>query len=238
MTSTEKSIFYQEIPKMMQHFPHMYILNQQQEQMQRNHEQQQKASSMMSPEMNNFINRLETINKLVEQRNVNSWTSQERESFYDNFSSNPLLEKIDSLSIVGTGMEAVSNLLSKFTDLNDEDMTDLLTIQAVVIEDMKVKGLLAQKFQKTQEIFLKAAKENNELEMGSSNNKIVRLLATLGQLTMAIVNSGRGQTNMDHNHGSHDHTHGHGHTHDEHCSHGNVQKAPDVSTGKADKMVR
>jgi type I site-specific restriction endonuclease len=214
----------------------MFFIGQQQRAMQLQQQQQMQRQA----EVNNVFSSEESMQKVkalltrisasVEKSSsfgVDKWTAEERESYFERFNNHPVLE---TMSKAG---EDANSRISKLFELSDADLDDIMRMQMVMVEDMKVQGTIAKRIREAQvAMWSAAAKAKRDgvevsavLDEVSPIQRIGGLMASLGSLT----NYGRQMEMPSHGHGDDGHV----------CSmHPGRQQAPDVSSGKADRMER
>lgn len=178
-------------------------------------------SSEAKDKMQAFGTRMQETKYLVEQK-IGGWDAAQRQQFYNDFSTNRL---VDELNALGTDPLA---RLNKFMTLGQEDLVNLMTLQACVALDMRER-------------------QSQNMPPPESGGVLGGLLSALGSF------AGFGGSNHSHSHHHqqqhdyyphhHDHSHSHGHHHDHghSCpihSNSSQQQKVDISTGKSDVMDR
>lgn len=215
----------------------MYFIAQQQRAMQMQQQQhmqrQAEVSNVFSSEesmqkVKGLLTKMSSSLQKVSSIGIDKWTAEQREAYFDKFNSHPVL---DMMSKAG---EDANERITKLFDLTEDDLDDILKMQMVMMEDMKAQGSIAKRIREAQAAMWSAAAQakrdgvevSSIMQEVSSIQRIGGLMASLGSLT----NYGRKMDFHDHNHG-----HSDGHV----CSmHPGSQIAPDVSSGKVDRMER
>lgn len=227
-TDAERDAFYAEIPRFMHHVPYMYA---QQKQMQMQAEMQNQQA-MMADQLQSLkgdpsnLAKMEEFSKRVKQAQdkvageVRSWGGDRREDYYKCFQSESLL-----LDIVNAGASLPARL-AKFSSLTQAEIEKMMTLSAVINEDVRAGGKLIQ-------IMSKGGIIQNVLQSWAT---IVRS----GMQSLQSAGVSMGGNSMDHSHGAHGPPGDNGHVHGPNCSHNTMDHnhVPDVSTGIAATMER
>ena len=221
-TEVQREEFYKEIPIFMHHVPYMHAAQKSME-MQRD---MQRQATQMSGQLEELKSQPGNVIKMIEfskrakmagdavTGQVATWDAKRREEFWDNFNNNDSL----MLDIINSGA-SLSARLAKFSQLTQDEIERMMTLTAVLAEDMRARGKIMQ-----------------ELSKGSIVQSLLQswaaIVRTGAQLQQASIHSGT----MDHNH-SHAEQ---GHVHGPNCSHdhGSAHALMDVTSGKTAEMER
>ena len=246
MNDVEKDDFLDEVPIYMRDVPHIYFIQKQRIMEQQAQQQQQQAVDQMkqSPELmalqtklleflntddghdkvTNLTKRLSN-NKEVVQNRVSKWTDEERTSYFEKFSKLSFIEDIKN-----AGGDMVQRI-ETFTALSDNDIEGILTMQCTFNSDARAGGSLLTKLRSEENPSSEVAGVSNVMQSIGAIHRMSSL--PKGQkLEMPPQVKGGGHTH-DHNH-DHGHSHDHGHA----CNHAGDAKAPDVTSGRVDKIER
>lgn len=152
MSEAEKKAFYANIPTLMHSMPHIYVLQQKQQQMHQQHghnhnhghSQHEVAAMLRNEETQKQVEalgrRMESLKPTVEST-VRGFTTADRNAYYAKMEATPLLNTL---------LESSTNpiqRLQRFMALDDEDLQSIMTLQAVLVEDVKLGGELSKKLQ-------------------------------------------------------------------------------------------
>lgn len=236
MSESEREKYYEGIPVMMRHFPHLYFMQHQQQQQATAGRVTQGMAFLQTPEGMEMIqglwSRLPSLQKQVEEMAISNWTEDQRNEFFDEMGKKEFLQKLQE-----TGVDASARIRA-FCELSDDDLMSVLTMQSVFLEDQKGQGPIAKAIHQAQMAMWQAAAQANkkggdvetaskvahEESSRSASGQIGSMLATLGSLN----NFGRSMTARP------------SHGHEDGCPHcqGHSTESVDVATGKSDKMDR
>ncbi len=228
-------MFYSQIPPLMQHFPHIFVMQQrmQQQQMQQQMYQQQMAAQsssaaksgevealkqsgvfglLASPEGRTKVQELAGRVQSSKQRmeaEVPSWSAEKKVQYFESFAEHPALVKLGE-----SGADAGAKIQT-FLEMSEGDLDEMMSLLLVVADNGDLM-----------------ATADSDQSGNSSALKVV--LATMGSLSK-FNKFGPPVHVPDPNRG-HDHNHVHGPA----CSHHQALKsnAKDVSHGVADSMDR
>lgn len=231
----EKEEFYKQVPPLMHHFPHMYIM--QQRIAQHSHMQQQvppevrakeiealKKSGilnlMSSPEgrakIQNFALRVQNSKDLAAHE-IQGWDQEKELSYFNSFLDHPLLQTLS--------LEDPLAKMNALMELTDSDLQDAMKA-ALLLSKEGSDGLLTK------------LKEDTSSSSSSREEVVKSLHVTLSSL----ANLKARNPNQGHDH-SHNHDHGHNHSHSHGHDHQGYNRGwdplkPDVSHSSGNKMER
>ena len=235
---------------MMQHTPHLFVMHQQQmlmrqQQQQHNHSHSHGHnhdhshgvnSPYIPPELSSAVSqllsnpeakeKLQTLAVKIESQKSNiksevqNWDEMKRKEYFENTLNIPLLESFSSMGDNPLGR------MERLMNMNEEEMTALITLQTVLEYDRLQGGKLSDQF-----LQMNTRDSNNSSQIGTnanvkSANTVWGLMSALGSSTMA------GSTSMPPIQHSHIHDHAHGQS----CNAHHIQ--PALTPGQSDKMER
>jgi len=214
MTDEERAAFYADIPPFMHHVPYLWAV--QKQQMVMNEMKNQQASlndqlvrMMADPgavaKVVDFAVRVKTMQDEV-VREVAGWELARRSAFFADFQEDPIL-----LEIVNSGSSLAARL-NKFADMSVPDLTKMVTLAAVINEDVRARGQFLQTMAK-----------------GGVLQSVIATWSTIVRAGFKVLSEsdgsvfGFGPRNQqpgvgigDHGHGMHG---GDGHVHGPNCNH-------------------
>lgn len=242
MTVQEKKDFLDEVPVYMHAVPHIYfcqkqrMINHQNRQRQENMDaqmanpevraQQERMLAYMNTDAGQdkifgIVKRITDNQQSVEEK-VRSWNAAKRVEFFESFSQHDYLGEL---------IEAGPDTLKRIDIVDgfaETDMDSLLTMQAVFAADARDGGALIAKLRQDPSV----------VGVGTAMQTLGLMHKLSGFEKGAKFEVDNKPRSHDHSHG-HDHGHAQEHVHGPNCKHGPVKdKAPDVSTGKADTIER
>ena len=236
MEEDEVEEWFKQIPPFLRYTPHIYVSHQQQKSMMEQQRMQQQrmqhpGNGMDKAQAQDIMKLLssaegrEKLKKLkVRMNNVRvdvttelkTWNVDKKKFFIEAFNNSSALEEMIS-------NDGVSNRMTAMVDMSDQDLSDIMTFEALAKEDAETNGSLGLK-----SIF----KQKNSQDISS----------VFSALNMGGA-GGMGHNHSHHHHGHggyhHSHSHGgHGHSHNHGPGSGQRVAARDVSSGVATKMER
>ncbi len=223
-TEEEKQGFYQSIPPLMHHFPHMHVFQQriaQQQmmmQMQNSGDRAKEIEALKQSGILNLVSSPEGREKLVSlatrvqkskaanEEQIKSWSDDQKREFLENF------HEQDFVDILANAGEDPLSRIAAFIEMPDNALEDAVKLQVVVASDSK---------------YIKQIREPesapSNLKSASMLNIVFTTMSALSSTNMRMMTSG----------GGHHHQAGHA------CEvHSGRPNQPDVSMGKSDKMDR
>ena len=250
LSPKEKAEYLEEVPPYMRGVPHIYFI--QKQRMQWEQQQQQNSQMASNPElMKHQENLLEflntdsghdTVTGLVRKMNdtkkateskVQAWSPEERAAYFQEFQSKDFIMEIAKCG--GNMVERIQ----KFEAMSAADLDAIVMMQQTFNADARSGGELLAK--------LRSATPTDSMGGVSNIMQSVGALSRMAALPkggklemppaakhMAGASQGGGGNTHDHSH-DHGHSHEHGHA----CGHSShSDKAPDVTSGKADTIER
>ena len=182
--------------------------------------------------MEELSKRIDRCRLGVEDR-IRGWTSTERKNFFEAFSASPILKQVNEC-----GADPMQRL-RLFMKLSDEEMVQVMTLQAIVAEDLhktggEVLGLSGMRAAHVRAMSSGGVGSAGGAESTSpqkqSGGMLGGIFSALGSLVGANK-AGAPQVDAGHSHGHHEHG--------PHCNHGpRKESTPDVITGKTEQMDR
>lgn len=147
-----------------------------------------------------------------------NWDETQRAEYLEKFSKFPFV-----LALTECGGDMLKRI-SVFDSIDEKGLQEIVTMQQVLVKDARSGGSLLTKLR------------DDPAAIGVA----VSMQSLNAMQKLASIEKGTNLQMPDMGHG-HDHGHGHGHehVHGPDCNHGpNKAKAPDVTTGKADRIER
>jgi len=155
------------------------------------------------------------------------WDAKRCADYFTQFSTNPIVTELQDCG--GDMLQRITT----FDNISDEGITEIMTMQAVFSRDARSGGTLISKLRS----------DPSAMGVASAMQSVSAMLklGAVGQgekIQLPASMLGVQAAPMSHDH-SHGHSHEHEHVHGPNCNHGpQKEKAPDVSSGKVDRIER
>lgn len=244
MTPDERKAYYAQIPVHLHNTPQIFEMMYQQQRMQQQQQQMQQTNQPVTPQTAALLKQQQDLAALLTSEDgrakmqqlsqrmtrfkteasakVRNWTSAERSAYFDECDKSKVVDDMNRLTSGSTATGPMSTI-DAFLDMSDDDLGNIVTLQAAVQADAQDGGDLGTKLTDIQ--------REARYRAGMSDDESPGFLASL------FGASGGGQQQQhghchdhghSHGHGSehghdhgHSHGHGHGHPHDhDHGHHG------------------
>jgi len=244
-TEQQRKDFYDALPALMYHTPHVFIMQQRIHMMQQQQKMQQstgqsgrmdadtlKASGLLgllsSPDgrmkLQSLASRVQVAREKMEP-DVKDWSSEKRQQYYESFTEHPLLTALTSSS---DPLDRVKSLI----DMSDGDIDELMTLLIVIAQEDKSGSLMSK-------LRSKAAEEAAANVVGN-NTVMSHIVTTLGSLSSFTARPSTTAATSSSSSSSSSNIHGH-HQHTAACQHSAKSSGvpiPDVASGKVASMER